>query len=105
MEKALLDERNRLQSEVGQKAKFQRLGDSEDDNVLQVEQIVENVGLTNRLKDLLLRVERSLKRIRSGAYGICVVCHGPIERSRLQILPTAENCASCKPKQGERGRR
>ena len=36
---------------------------------------------------LLKEVDSALERINDGSYGICVVCHDPIEDDRLMINP------------------
>jgi RNA polymerase-binding transcription factor DksA len=40
-------------------------------------------------------IERALKRIALGTYGVCVSCGQPIERERLEAHPTANRCAAC----------
>ena len=40
-------------------------------------------------------IERALRRIALGTYGICVSCGQPIERERLEAYPIANRCAVC----------
>jgi RNA polymerase-binding transcription factor DksA len=40
-------------------------------------------------------LEQALERIRSGTYGVCASCHGPIHRERLEALPETEVCLKC----------
>lgn len=40
-------------------------------------------------------IERALRRIALGTYGICVSCGQPIGRERLEAYPTANRCAVC----------
>ncbi len=40
-------------------------------------------------------IERALKRIESGEYGICEVCGEKIPVGRLKILPYATMCVKC----------
>lgn len=41
------------------------------------------------------RIERALKRLKKGGYGICERCGKPIEAKRLEVLPTATLCVTC----------
>ncbi|MBL0175828.1 MAG: TraR/DksA C4-type zinc finger protein [Ignavibacteria bacterium] len=38
----------------------------------------------------------ALQRIKSGNYGICVACGNLIEKGRLEAVPHASKCVSCK---------
>lgn len=44
----------------------------------------------------LAEIDASLQRIRDGTYGRCEVCGRPIERRRLEALPTARLRAECR---------
>jgi DnaK suppressor protein len=37
-------------------------------------------------------VNRALKQINEGKFGICEVCSGPIEEDRLEVNPSARTC-------------
>lgn len=56
-----------------------------------------DVNLAELTRDVqeIRAVERALKRIALGTYGICVSCGQPIERERLEAYPTANRCAAC----------
>lgn len=45
----------------------------------------------NRLK----MIDNALERIRTGKYGICVMCQKEIPQGRLEALPYAFMCVSC----------
>jgi RNA polymerase-binding protein DksA len=51
----------------------------------------------------LTYLDRALERIKAGTYGICMECDQPISKVRLEAVPTATLCISCKSKkeQGE----
>jgi DnaK suppressor protein len=55
--------------------------------------------LLNRLSDGYLReaekIETALRRILVGTYGLCIACHEPIEKRRLELFPEAEFCHDC----------
>lgn len=43
----------------------------------------------------LLRILEALSRMRTGHYGVCVACHGPIAFSRLLAIPETTTCSTC----------
>ncbi|MEM5782663.1 MAG: TraR/DksA C4-type zinc finger protein [Candidatus Aenigmatarchaeota archaeon] len=47
------------------------------------------------LQERLNRINKALKRIEEGVYGICVKCGNKIEELRLKIDPTTELCRKC----------
>lgn len=40
----------------------------------------------------LREVDAAIGRLRAGTYGICEVCHRPIDTRRLEARPTARTC-------------
>jgi DnaK suppressor protein len=44
---------------------------------------------------LLREVQDALRRIESGAYGVCYECEEPISVKRLEAVPWAKYCVSC----------
>jgi RNA polymerase-binding protein DksA len=48
------------------------------------------------VRTLLEQVDRTIARIDDGVYGKCVRCGGEIAEARLEAMPTAELCISCK---------
>lgn len=71
-----------------------RVGDLEDQSVAD---LLVDVNLAEVTRDVqeMRAIERALKRIALGTYGICVSCGQPIERERLGAYPTANRCAAC----------
>lgn len=55
--------------------------------------------LLDRLTDSYLqemgRIEMALGRMLAGTYGLCLACHRPIERGRLETFPETEFCLGC----------
>ncbi len=47
------------------------------------------------LQNILQLVERALKKIEKGTYGICEKCRRPIDKARLEALPYATLCMEC----------
>src|SRR5918999_1537992 len=50
---------------------------------------------TNHLTGLLREVDAALERMGRGAYGLCEVCHDPVERERLIADPLVSVCLGC----------
>ena len=46
----------------------------------------------------LIRIKKSLSRIKIGKYGICKRCRKMIDTERLATDPTAEHCLECEKK-------
>jgi DnaK suppressor protein len=53
----------------------------------------------------LANIETALERMREGLYGICEVCNTNIPVIRLQALPYATTCISCKQELEKSGQR
>lgn len=56
----------------------------------------------------LLDINEALRRLYNGEYGNCEVCGSPISTARLEVVPQARKCISCKQEEerstGSRGR-
>ena len=46
--------------------------------------------------DTIYQIERALERLQEGSYETCEVCGGTINAERLEALPWATECVSCK---------
>lgn len=55
-----------------------------------------NLALEASLKAFLAQVEYALGKLRKGTYGRCDDCGQPIDPARLEALPHAHLCISCK---------
>jgi RNA polymerase-binding protein DksA len=51
-----------------------------------------DLSIENNVRDLLQKIDRALKRIEGGTYGICDVCGRPIEKARIKALPYVDLC-------------
>jgi DnaK suppressor protein len=60
-------------------------------------------GLTieKRIQDQLADVKHALDKLDQGTYGLCDICGQPIEPARLEALPHASLCLSCKARQAK----
>lgn len=48
-----------------------------------------------RIEERIERLQKALDRLDDGAYGICQTCGAKIDPERLEIVPTATECAAC----------
>ncbi|MBX5461147.1 MAG: TraR/DksA C4-type zinc finger protein [Steroidobacteraceae bacterium] len=72
-------------------------GEVRDAEEASVANLLVDVNMAEITRDVeeLRDIEGALKRIASGAYGICVKCGEPISRARLEAYPTAKRCFPC----------
>lgn len=61
----------------------------------------ENQGILNDLEVRSQNVQRALKKIEAGIFGVCEVCGEEIEEDRLEVAPSARTCK--KHMEDERG--
>lgn len=54
-----------------------------------------SLGLASNDRELLNRIEASLKRISDKTFGNCTVCKKSIAAARLKALPYVETCVKC----------
>lgn len=94
----LIAEKKRLEAELlkiadkrGGKfhAKWEQVGDDEDDNAQETDQFSKNVEIEGDLESLLQNVNSALKRIEENTYGIDIVDNTPIPKERLEVFPSA----------------
>src|SRR5687767_2459694 len=46
-----------------------------------------DLSIENNVRDLLQKIDRALRRIDEGTYGVCEICGRPIEKARIKALP------------------
>ncbi len=96
----LLAEKVRLESELGRFAKptdsqgdfetqMENIGESEDDNALEVEDYVDNLGVETTLEKELKDVMDALAKLEKGTYGLCETSGQEIALDRLRAYPAA----------------
>ncbi|MBM3155017.1 MAG: molecular chaperone DnaK [Chloroflexi bacterium] len=67
-------------------------------------ELEKSLALERKLRTTLAEVNRALAKCEAGTYGICDACGKPIEPARLEALPQAGLCLSCKASQAKDGR-
>ena len=55
-----------------------------------------DMTLDENVRAALAEVRKALARIEDGTYGTCERCSQPISDSRLEAMPTANLCITCK---------
>ena len=51
-----------------------------------------DLSIEQNVRDLLDKIERALKRMDEGTYGVCEICGKPIEKARIKALPYVDLC-------------
>jgi len=104
----LLAEKNLLESELNKistkdknlegdfDANFPDYGRSPEDNATEEEVYSSRVGIENSLEVKLQDVNLALKNITENKYGICDKCGAELEQGRLEAMPSATRCVTCK---------
>lgn len=64
-------------------------------------ELEKRLALEKKLRGTLAEIEHSLEKYEAGTYGLCDSCGQPIELTRLQALPQANLCLSCKSRQAK----
>jgi sigma-B regulation protein RsbU (phosphoserine phosphatase) len=62
------------------------------DRRLRLEQAVSVAGESSQVRNLIHQVDAALARMDTGSYGLCEVCHQPIETERLITDPLTRFC-------------
>lgn len=110
MDKAILDQireklearKSELETELSTIANqegiatFEDIEDDEDVNAQEVSQYSDRLSLAAELKKHLDDVNKSLKKIDEGSYGICKYCKKEINPQRLLARPASGSCVECK---------
>ncbi len=74
---------------------FSQIGSHQDENALEVACYESDLSLEHSLELDLQSIERALKKIKNGQYGICEKCKGQIGVRRLKVFPEARFCMKC----------
>lgn len=107
IEESLLKEKDRLSQELLKftkktktpgdfEANFPEYGDKEDENANEVAEYTANKPLEDVLESMLADVNKALRRLEKGTYGICKYCDRPIDEKRLRARATSGACVACK---------
>ena len=64
-------------------------------------ELEKRLALEERLGESLTKVEHALQKYEAGTYGLCDSCGQSIEKARLEAIPQASLCLSCKDQQAK----
>jgi len=64
-----------------------------------------SVAVKQNLQQILVRIKKALVALKLGKYGKCEKCGNPIEKERLNAIPTATLCIACSKLPPKTGRR
>ncbi|MFA6098918.1 MAG: TraR/DksA C4-type zinc finger protein [Patescibacteria group bacterium] len=76
-------------------AKWEEMGDKEEDSAVEVAQYQDNISLERNLETNLEKIEIALQKIEKGKYGLCEKCGNEINAERLLANPEARHCLKC----------
>ncbi|OPX26012.1 MAG: hypothetical protein B1H06_06410 [Candidatus Cloacimonas sp. 4484_143] len=116
-EEILIRERNQTQKiikgidEIQKRGSKDRSGDLSSYSVHQADmgtdtdEAEKRVYLLNKELEKIKKINLALKRIYEKSYGVCEICGETIPDKRLNIVPYAKYCISCKSKEEMKTRR
>ena len=96
--KRLIEELERLNVNGGAKDERQKGGffGNREEAADATTELERRIALETQERNSLAEVEHALRKINAGTYGICDNCGQPIESARLEALPQATQCMTCK---------
>ncbi len=65
------------------------------DNGGELNDLLRGLALEGNEKSIIGKIDRALRDIENGDYGVCKVCGKKIPEERLEFIPYAEHCVSC----------
>jgi RNA polymerase-binding protein DksA len=100
-------ERQRLQNEIDdlqtkvESAEVRREGSpfgKREEEATESFELEKRLALEKQVRANLAEVEHALGKLSKGTYGLCDICGQPIPAERLEAMPHANLCMSCKSK-------
>jgi DnaK suppressor protein len=67
-----------------------------EDSANEVADYTTNLSFERDLENELRSIEKALRRVAEGQYGVCTYCNQDIEKERLKVRPESTACVSCK---------
>ncbi|HSW62902.1 MAG TPA: TraR/DksA C4-type zinc finger protein [Dissulfurispiraceae bacterium] len=104
LRKVLVQKRENILKESKKEIKKQVSGENRqfvetvlDDGDLAVADVSEDINLKQLTahRQMLIRIDAALTKLREGSYGICEECGCEIEEGRLKVMPFAICCRDC----------
>jgi len=72
-----------------------------EEEAAETAELENRMALEKRILDQMTDVDDALAKFEGGNYGICESCGQPIDIDRLEALPQAKLCMSCKAAQAK----
>ena len=72
-----------------------------EEEATEVLEMEKRLALEKRIREQLADVEHALSKFEDGTYGLCDVCGQKIDPARLEALPQASLCLTCKAQQAK----
>jgi DnaK suppressor protein len=72
-----------------------------EEEATETAELENRMALEKRILDQMAEVDNALSKFEKGNYGICESCGQPIDMNRLEALPQAALCMSCKAVQAK----
>ena len=101
--KRLIDELERLQTNV-EAAEVRREGSpfgKREEEATESFELEKRLALQKQARTNLAEIEHALEKFKKGTYGLCDICGQPIAPDRLEAVPHANLCVTCKAKYGK----
>jgi RNA polymerase-binding protein DksA len=98
----LLAEKEKIEKKIEKLKKYPDYGQDEEDSLQELTDFESNISLEDQMEYLLNKINKALKAIEDGTYGLCTECKKNVEHGRLKIMPYAELCVSCKKDSGKK---
>ena len=64
-------------------------------------ELEKRLTMENRIRQELAKIEHALQKFEEGTYGLCDNCGQPLPPERLEALPQASLCMTCKEQQAK----
>lgn len=80
------------------RTEFPDIGTQADESAQEITEYEQNISLEHSLEDELKLVNKALRKIKDGKYGLCESCGKEIPFERLEIRPQSIMCIACKAK-------
>jgi DnaK suppressor protein len=103
-EKAELLEKLEQLRDLGQPSAERKEGSpfgKREEGADEASELEKRLALEERLGESLNEVEHALQKYEDGTYGLCDSCGRAIEQARLEAIPQASLCLSCKAQQAK----
>ncbi len=75
-----------------------------EEEAAETSELESRIALEKRILDQTAGVEHALGKFENKTYGLCEECGQPIDPARLEALPQATLCMSCKAAKAKRGK-